>query len=282
MFEHALAVARSVDAEPGLGLNQALRELRQLGLEDFGELMASMPNPELPNLSRVLPAMASDDVQDQWTGTHGFPLLRQTGAFVRSVAYNYIRLTGRPLDGADILDFGCGYGRIARFMLYFTDPERLVGLDPLPRSIELCHQAGFGENFRLSQFLPVDLPVGEVRFDLIYAFSVFTHTSRRATRAALDTLRFYLKPGGIAVITIRPVEYWAHYPEGGAEFDAMHRDTGFAFVPHGVAPIDGDITYGDTSMTLPWLEAQFPHWQVTKMDRSLEDPLQIYVFLRPR
>jgi len=35
-------------------------------------------------------------------------------------------------------------------------------------------------------------------------------------------------------------------------------------------------------MTLPWLEAKFPQWQVTKMDRSLEDPLQIYVFLRPR
>src|SRR4051812_12168272 len=95
MFEYAYTVARKVDADMvRSGLTTVLRDLRQLGLEDFGELLASMPDPQLPNLSRVLPNMASAEVQTSWTGTHGLPLLKQTCNFVRSAAYNFTRLTG--------------------------------------------------------------------------------------------------------------------------------------------------------------------------------------------
>ena len=213
MFEHAYLVAKKLDLElSGSSLTDALRSLRRLGLEDFGELLASMPNPELPNLSRILPAMASIEVQTNWTGAHGMTLLKQTSNFVRSAAYNFTRLTGRPLEGARVLDFGCGYGRIARLMYYFSDPESFMGVDPWDRSIELCHQAGFGDNFRQSDYLPKTLPVGDIKFDLIYAFSVFTHLSSRATRQALNTLRNYVHHDGVLLITIRPVEYWGIIP----------------------------------------------------------------------
>ncbi len=241
-----------------------------------------MPDAALPNLSRLLPAMASAATQQNWTGSSGLPLLMQTVSFVRSVAYNYARLTGRPLDRANILDFGCGYGRIARLMYFFTDPSRVIGVDPLSQSIALCREAGLGDNFLLSDYLPHDLPVGDKRFDLIYAFSVFTHTSRRATRHALDTLRDYVKESGLAVITIRPVEFWSGYSDQSAALAAEHRSTGFAFAPHGLAPVDGDVTYGDTSISLNYLTTEFPNWQIAATDRSLEDPLQIFVFLRPK
>lgn len=286
MFEYAYEVARTVDAEMGEpSLVNALRGLRQLGLEDFGELLASMPDSTFPNLSRVLPRMASAEVQTKWTGTHGLSLLKQTSNFVRSAAYNFIRLTGRPLDGAQLLDFGCGYGRIARLMYYFTDPERFIGVDPWDRSIELCHQAGFGENFRRSDYLPKSLPVGDTKFDLIYAFSVFTHLSERATRQALDTLRYYVRDDGVLLITVRPIEYWAvSHPDHGDMVAQMsrHRRYGFAFLPHNRERIDGDITYGDTSMTPEWLVAEFPRWRLAGLDRSLDDPYQVYLFLQPR
>jgi len=285
MFEYAYAVARKIDADlGGACLTGALRGLRQLGLEDFGELLASMPDPALPNLSRVLPEMASAEIQVSWTGAHGLPLLKQTNSFARSAAYNFTRLTGRPLDGARILDFGCGYGRIARLMYYFTDPAHFIGVDPWDRSIELCRQAGFGDNFRQSEYLPKSLPVDDARFDLIYAFSVFTHLSERASRQALDTLRRYIQEDGILLITIRPVEYWGAGHPSDVNVDALvarHRRSGFAFLPHNRVPVDGDITYGDTSMTTEWLIAQFPSWRFSGVDRSLDDPYQIYVFLRP-
>ncbi len=60
---------------------------------------------------------------------------------------------------------------------------------------------------------------------------------------------------------------------------ALHQARGFAFCPHDLPPIDGDITYGDTSISLDWLERNIDGWKRVGIDRSLEDPYQIYVFL---
>jgi hypothetical protein len=107
-------------------------------------------------------------------------------------------------------------------------------------------------------------------------------------RGNLNTISKYIKPAGLIVITIRPVEYWdidAHANAGGGVVEqrkSQHRAYGFSFLPHNRKPIDGDITYGDTSMSLDWLEAAFPNLEIMGTDRSLSDPYQIYVFLRFR
>jgi SAM-dependent methyltransferase len=226
-------------------------------------------------------------VQQSWTGCSGETLLRQTCAFVRSLAYNYTRFTGKPLAGASILDFGCGYGRIARLMYYFVDPSSLVGVDPWDRSVQICQEDGMGSNFLLSSYLPTNLPVGARQFDLIYAFSVFTHLSERAMRISLAAISRYLKVGGLLIITIRPVEYW-HYDQGAQKSGlserqvALHKEKGFAFLPHNRPAVDGDITYGDTTLTLQWLADNFPFLLVKGADRSLDDPFQYYVFLQHR
>ena len=70
-------------------------------------------------------------------------------------------------------------------------------------------------------------------------------------KLALNTLGEYLNDDGILVVTIRPVEYWELRKDlnnRDALVDA-HRTEGFAFRPHNRASVDGDITYGDTSMT---------------------------------
>lgn len=264
---------------------EAFAGLRRLGLEDFGYALLTMPNPAYPKLSRLLPAMAADDVQRNWTGNAGEPLLRQSAAFVRALSYNFARHTGRTLEGARVLDFGCGYGRLARLLYYFVDEPDLYGVDPWDLSIQLCHEAGLGDRFRVSEYLPTSLPVDDVRFDLLYAFSVFTHLSRRATLTSLATLRRHVADTGLLTITIRPVEYWAHDPHTTPDqrraYMAQHRREGFAFNPHIRAAIDGDVTYGDTSLTLDWLAHEAPEWRVVGTDRSLEDPFQRYVFLAP-
>jgi SAM-dependent methyltransferase len=286
MFEYVREVLLALEENPAVrGRADAIAGLRRLGLDDFGEVLLSMPNAVYPKLSHLLPAMASDEVQLNWTGNSGVGLLKQTTNFVRALSYNYTRITGRPLDGKTVLDFGCGYGRIARLLYYFTDEQSFWGVDPLDRSIELCRESGLDTNFLISDFLPESLPLGDRKFDLIYAFSVFTHLSRRATTTALRTLRRYVTEDGVLAITIRPVEYWQHdphtTPEQQRELEKSHRESGFAFMPHNRAPIDGDITYGDTSMTLEWLERNCPEWALCATDRSLEDPWQRYLFLEP-
>ena len=287
MLESVKEVVRALENDPRVTTRRgALTGLRQLGLDDFGEVLLSMPDPEYPKLSRLLPGMASDEVQRNWTGNHGVALLNQTTAFVRALSDNYARVTGQQLEDATVLDFGCGYGRIARLLYYFIDEENFFGVDPWDQAIELCKESGLSTNFGISDYLPTFLPVGETKFDLIYAFSVFTHLSRKAMTTSLNTLRKYMADDGLLAITIRPVEYWEHDPHTSVEQkDALavrHRNEGFAFNPHNRAPIDGDVTYGDASMSFDWIAATFPEWTIQTTDRCLHDPFQRYVFLVPR
>lgn len=284
--EVVLEIISRIEEDPWIiSRSDALRALRMLGLSDFGALMISMPNPRFAKLSRLLPAMASDEVQNRWTGASGMALLQQSLDFVRSVAFNYASILGRSLSDATMLDFGCGYGRISRLMYYFVEQPTLYGVDPWDTSIDLCHRAGLSTNYLVSDYIPSSLPVGDVRFDLVYAFSVFTHLSERATLAAMATIRKYIKENGVLVLTIRPIEYWRHdksIANADAEaLEAVHRQVGFAFRPHLRPAVDGDVTYGDTSMTVKWLSTRCAQWSVRAIDRSLNDPLQLYVFLQP-
>lgn len=171
-------------------------------------------------------------------------------------------------------------------MLYFSDPKQLFGCDPWDQSINLCREAGLNTQLTVSDYLPQDLPFTDKDFDLIYCFSVFTHLSKRAAHAALDTLRRYIADTGLLVLTIRPIEYWQiHRGLDAAAIEKVqheHREDGFAFQPHNRTPIDGDVTYGDTSISFEYVRKYFHGWEMIKFERLLGDPYQIILFLRPR
>jgi len=279
--------ARKVEKDPRVRTTEAaLEKLRAaLSLEEFARLLFSMPDPAYPRLSQLLPSMAPVAVQLEWTGQTGEALLRASLAFIRAVTAKYAELGARPLEEIAILDYGCGYGRLARLMYHFTPPKNVFGIDPRGESIEHCHNHGLVENFKQSEYLPASLPVERRDFGLIYAFSVFTHLSARATLVALAACRQHIAADGILVITIRPLAYWDVAPDATPEqrpvLKRQQEETGFAFIPHNVPPIDGDVTYGDTGMSLDWLAAHAPEWQVCGTTFSSDDPYQIIVFLRP-
>jgi SAM-dependent methyltransferase len=272
-----------IEAEPDVRTRDtAIERLRSLGLDAFGEVLLEMPTPEFPKLSVLLPAMASAEVQTQWVGSSGVGLLQQSCAFIRAMTFAYHKLSGRDPKDAAVLDYGCGFGRLARLMYYFVDTSNLVGLDPWDQAIELCRSAGLGPQFLQSDYLPRELPVSR-HFDLAYAFSVFTHTSERALVTALNAIRRAMVPGGILCLTIRPVEYWTLPHVEVADKEALlrkHEETGFAFSPHHRPPIDGEITYGDASMSLDWLDRHADGWSRVGIDSNLCDPFQIIVFLQ--
>ncbi|MFN9573315.1 MAG: class I SAM-dependent methyltransferase [Betaproteobacteria bacterium] len=284
MFSEEQQVLSKLERTVGLTRDAALRELRGLCLDSFGEIFINLPLKDYPRLSAVLPRMATAETQQAWTGSHGYPLLRESLTFVRAMWHTYERFSARPLSDARILDYGCGYGRLLRLMLFFADETRLHGCDPWDRSIQLCQEAGFGCDLRLTDYLPESLPYAERSFDLIYAFSVFTHTSELSTRTALAALANVIKPEGVLVITIRPREYWGHHaplePGERERLEAAHVDRGFAFRPHNRQAIQGDITYGDTSMSLEFLAREFPAWSIISSERTIDAPYQRIVYLR--
>jgi SAM-dependent methyltransferase len=285
MFDYVTSVLKEIEKDKSLKTrDEIFSSLRRLGVDDFGEILLQMPNAAFPRMSKLLPSMASVEVQNQWTGNNGIALLRQSCNFVRSVSYNYNRIVGRSIKDATVLDYGCGYGRIARLMYYFVDSADVVGVDPWDKSIENCNLNNMGENFVVSNYLPEKLPTSKT-FDLSYAFSVFTHLSKRATHSALAAVRRSMKPNGVFCITIRPVEYWdlPFVPISQKEKNHMksdHNKTGFAFSPHQFNEVNGEQTYGDTSISLDWLNKNAKGWKIRGIDRSLDDEYQIYVFMQ--
>lgn len=283
MFEyvhHTLSRAEiAAKRDPELGL----RIVRELGLDDFGRFIISLPNADYPTLSALLPRMASEQVQKAWTGAAGVALLQQSASFVRIVSESFRRHTGKGLGEARILDFGCGYGRLLRLMMYYN-PVELAGCDPWEESLKHCREAGLNCRLDRSDYVPQSLPYPPAHFDFIFSFSVFTHLSLAASRAAMSALRRVIKPDGALAITIRPVEYWSYasdIPVGEKPgLIREHGETGFAYRQHSKGA--NALPYGDTSMTTEFIRKEFPEWAIAETDASIHDAYQVVVILRPR
>lgn len=201
-------------------LEDFLPRLRQLTLDQFGELLLQLPSAEFPALSAALPKRTPDTIQQQWTGSSGLALLRQSVSFVSFLVTNYTELTGRSIAGAKVLDFGCGWGRLLRLMPYFSDPKDLYGCDAWEQSLEHIRKANVRATIEKSQTIFADLPFDPaVKFDLIYAFS---DLSEKATKAALDTFHRRISRDGVLVITIRAEEFWAYLSERRGQDFAEH------------------------------------------------------------
>jgi hypothetical protein len=103
----------------------------------------------------------------------------------------------------------------------------------------------------------------------------------------MAALRERISSDGVMALTVRPVEFWrvhAQFPPG-TDADAMrrtHLEQGFAFLPHYRDPIDGDITFGDASISLEYIERHWPAWRLVGRRLNRVDPYQLVLFLRPR
>jgi SAM-dependent methyltransferase len=266
--------------------NKSLAVLRSIGLEAYGEVLWSMPNSEFRNLTSILPEMASEQVQRDWTGCSGKTLLNQTVPFVRYMLANS-NLRNDHVKSSDwrVLDYGCGYGRITRLLSKYLDHEQLFGVDAWEESLKLIHSSGYVDNFKKIDEVPESLPFELNSFNLIWAFSVFTHLSPRVAQISLSTISKYLKPEGRLVITLRPIEYWDMRKDLSnkmrQDLKNEHYEYDCSFLPHNREPWrDFGVTYGDSTLTLKKLEQMATHLQILDVDRTDVDPFQIYVTLK--
>jgi 2-polyprenyl-3-methyl-5-hydroxy-6-metoxy-1,4-benzoquinol methylase len=286
-FHHINAILAEAESVAAKGdFDSVLTVLQRLPLSDFGWLLMAPPPQYMTTLS-LLPSMASKEVQLSWTGAQGAQLLQQSLLFAKSLEAAFPRLTGRSLHNATMLDFGCGWGRLIRLMLWFSHPDKIFGVDAWERSLELCADHRVPGSLAQCDRVVKNLPFNDQQFDLIYAFSVFTHLSEEAAMAAQSAIRQRIKTDGLFVITIRPEEFWLSHPiyadsERYGKILEQHRALGFAFV-RGWGDIgdDPEGTYGDTSISFDYLQKKWGSWQVCGYDHNFEDSMQIIVFLKP-
>jgi SAM-dependent methyltransferase len=102
----------------------------------------------------------------------------------------------------DILDFGCGSGRVVRNIpLTGSRIGRVWGVDIDRSAIRWCARHLPGYRFDATPHLP-PTPFADASFDLIFAVSVFTHLDEDMQFAWLGELRRLLRPSGRLVVSV--------------------------------------------------------------------------------
>lgn len=234
-----------------------------------------------PNIRALLPGVPDPALQALWNGVSGFPLAAQSVAFYRRLGERY---TG-SLEEARVLDFGCGWGRLTRFLARDVPPGLLYGCDPAEQILDVCRETRVPAQLARSEFVPSRLPFDET-FDLAFSFSVFTHLSEKASMACLEALHAGLRPGGTLIATVRPPQYLElceamHPMRDHARFDEPQH----LFVPHPAEDSHpqyggGEMHYGEAVITLPYVRERWsPLFELEHVDVVTADPYQVVLTL---
>ena len=119
-----------------------------------------------------------------------------------------LKKTGVEIDSLDaILDFGCGCGRTIRHFRTLKK-AKLYGTDINPKLIDWCSRNLPFARFGMNPLRPPLVYPAEA-FDLVYAFSVFTHLPESLQFSWMRELSRVLRPAGYLVISTLPLEFVA-------------------------------------------------------------------------
>jgi len=239
-----------------------------------------------PNIRAFLPDWPPIDLQENTVGASGRKLMMMTNAFIRSMTSGAATHLDKPLREANVLDYGVGFGRNIRMLSKYVPADQLFGVDVLDSHVELCRTLGVKATTAVCDKVPSTLPepMRGVRFDLAFLFSIFTHLSESTHQQVLDVLHRNLDDNGLLVVTIRPGESWdVVLPHESEAYKAKHATDGFSFLPLEILPpVNGEQTFGETSISLDYIGKAWSDWKVIASDLNVIDPYQLIVFLKKR
>ena len=251
-------------------------------------LVRSIQEPEIEGVR--FPGFPDPTIQARFVGNSAEAALGEAGGFYLAVKA-FCAATERPLrPGARVLDFGVGWGRIIRYYWRDVGADNLFGVDVDPDILEICRQTGVPGT--LTHVRPdAKLPFPDAHFDLVTAYSVFTHLAEDAHRHWRDEIARVLKPGGAFVATFEPrrfLTFIASIPEdepsrwkralreyaGEAERQLQAFDRGeFVYLPTGGGPHRDASFYGDAIVPPSYIRK---HWSTFDLREYLDDPNQFF------
>ena len=262
--------------------------------DDIWALLLTQEYRSYPNIRQLLPDVPDPSLQELWNGVSGVAAAAQSVSFYRKLRERHGSHSDRSLSDSTVLDFGCGWGRLTRYLARDVEPGRLFGCDPVEQILDVCRDSRVPATFAKSEFVPERLPF-EAEFDLAFSFSVFTHISERAHDACLRALHRSLRPGALLVLTVRPPEYARFSPLMKAALDELGPDPWvrlteprYLYVPHPAEDTHlqyegGEMTYGEAVITLPYIREHWaPLFDLLEVDLLLGDLYQVMLTLRRR
>jgi SAM-dependent methyltransferase len=166
------------------------------------------------------------------------------------------------------LDFGCGYGRVIRFLVERVPPERVWACDVIEEGARFCERE-FGVTALVSSPDVESVEVG--RFDFLYAISVVSHLNERNTEAFLRLVGDALVVGGIALFTTHGEWSLEHAELYGPEYaevaDALAAEIGAVGIAYRRYPYTSD----DYGMT--WHSREFIETTMSRLHDGTVVPL---------
>ena len=177
----------------------------------------------------------------------------ERGRNVISLIEETLAAAGKRIEDVERwLDFGCGYGRVLRFLLERVPPERVSASDVIAEGVEFC-RSEFGVTALRSRPELASVRLGT--FDFVYAVSVITHLDERNSVDFLRLLGDSLTEGGIALFTTHGAWSLAHPGHYGSEYEAKAAEIETAVREHGIAYLRYDFAPDDYGMT--WHSRKF-------------------------
>ena len=135
----------------------------------------------------------SEDIQVITNGLKGEETAQHALVIFKELAKNIEKF--EVCDNPQILDYGCGWGRITRLFASLSSDANIYGVDVNNRLIFSAKQCAKTIAFSEIQSMGA-LPFANNSFDLVFANSVFSHLSEKSSIFTLSELVRILNTNG--------------------------------------------------------------------------------------
>jgi len=143
-----------------------------------------------------------DELLMQITNTRNLSSFQESFKLYKFLINDFLDKAGQSLaQKSDILDFGCGAGRLLYALRDDIDVSRVMsGCDVNARAVDWCKNLGYKSVVLNGPREPISYSSGS--FDLIVAVSVFTHLEIALQHHWATEILRILKPGGALFFTV--------------------------------------------------------------------------------
>ncbi|HSZ06029.1 MAG TPA: class I SAM-dependent methyltransferase [Solirubrobacteraceae bacterium] len=225
----------------------------------MSETRSSLPTPPDELIDRVVSGFSNERAEEHRA------LFLQTGRRSLEDVERGLAAVGDTLASHEhILEFGCGCGRIMRWMEDLASARTLVGTDIDARAIEWASVNLPFARFDVNEGLP-PTRYRDGEFDLIINHSVFTHLDESYQDAWLAELRRITSPDGVLVLSVHGEHAFAVSEQQLEVGSRQRREWRALLEQQGILYIADDSYVGSafpdfyhTAFHAPWYV--FEHW----------------------